>query len=140
MKAFLKSLLNPLLILLFVYAAISKLYAFTVFKQQLASHPFLTGVAPVLSFVLPAGELVAVLLLLFHRTYFRGLLFSLILLVIFTGYIGFILLHSWSNYPCSCGGIRGSMSWRTHLLFNAFFLCINLTLIYIYQKERRAVT
>jgi putative oxidoreductase len=140
MKPFLKSLLTALLILLFVYAAVSKLAAFQVFRQQLYRQAIPKGIADVLLYLLPFSELAAVALLFIQRTCFTGLMLSLALLVLFTGYVALTVFHFWDSYPCSCGGILGHMPWRVHLVFNLAFLIINIAAIRLHLEERRAVT
>ncbi|MCR8560428.1 hypothetical protein KXD93_22430 [Mucilaginibacter sp. BJC16-A38] len=140
MSTFLKSLPVSLLILLFVYAAASKLLNFGDFRGQLNSQVFSTADAGVLVYVLPAAELIVALLLLFPRTMAAGLQLSLALLVLFSGYIALALLHFWQHVPCPCGGILSRMPWPVHLALNLLFICLNITAIIIQQKERRAVT
>ena len=82
-----KHLLTALLILLYVYAASSKLLDFTAFRGQLYNQSFPHGLADVLLYVLPAAELLTAGLLYFDRTRRAGLWVSLGLLVVFTGYI-----------------------------------------------------
>jgi putative oxidoreductase len=140
MKEFLRSLPAALLILLFVYAVASKLADFAIFRIQLNRQTIPRGIAPILVYALPAGELAAVALLLFQRTALKGLYLSLLLLSIFTLYIALVVLHFWSRVPCPCGGILTHMSWTVHLAFNLLFIAINLIAIHIQLKERRAVT
>jgi putative oxidoreductase len=140
MGTFLKSLPSALLILLFVYAATSKLADFGGFRSQLSRQPFPSGVSDVLLYLLPAAEIIAALLLLSRRTSFAGLQLSLGLLILFTGYVALVLLHFWSRVPCSCGGILSHMTWKVHLFFNGGFLIINLIALCLYFKERRPVT
>jgi putative oxidoreductase len=140
MKPFLKSFFTALLILLFVYAAVSKLAAFQVFRFQLYRQAIPKNIADVLLYFLPISELSVVLLLFIQRTCFAGLLFTLALLLLFTGYIALTVLHFWNSYPCSCGGILGHMPWRVHLVFNITFLIINIAAIRLHLEERRAVT
>jgi putative oxidoreductase len=140
MKPFLKSLFTALLILLFAYAAVSKLAAFQVFRLQLSRQAIPEGVAHVLLYLLPVSELSIVLLLFIERTYYAGLQFALCLMILFTGYAALTVLHFWSSYPCSCGGILGHMGWKVHLAFNTAFLIINIAAINLHLEERRAVT
>ena len=140
MKNFFSTLPSALLILLFVYAAASKLAAFGTFRVQLHLQPVPEGVADVLLYLLPAAELIAVGLLFFKRTVLAGLELSLALLLLFTCYIALAMLHYWSRTPCACGGILSHMTWRVHLVFNSFFIALNLIAIKIHLKERGAVT
>jgi hypothetical protein len=115
-----------LLIILFIYAAVSKLLVLQDFKQQLYNQSFPHWMAGILLYTLIPVELLAVGLLSFPKTQQAGLVISSLLLAAFSGYIALILLHFWQRVPCSCGGILRQMGWGTHLLFNCFFLGIAL--------------
>lgn len=129
MKKLFSSASEALLVLLFVYAACSKLLAFDDFRGQLHNQPIPYGLAEVLWYGLPALELLAAALLLFTRTVFGGLVLSAFLLLVFSGYISLVLLGAWARVPCSCGGILNGMSWGPHLAFNLLFLAISLAAI-----------
>lgn len=137
MKALIKSSVPALLVLLFVYAAFSKLITFNDFRQQLYNQAFSHELAGFLLYFLIPAEIVTALLLCFHRTQFIGLLFSFGLLLAFTIYIALVMLHYWDRTPCSCGGILNQMGWTTHLIFNCLFLILNLVALYIRFSERR---
>jgi hypothetical protein len=137
MQTFLKSLPQSLLVLLFVYAAASKLADFGDFRGQLYNQTFPHGLADLLLYALPAAELLAVALLLFPRTQLTGLVISLDLLLLFTGYITQVLLHFWDRVPCSCGGILSHMGWGTHLAFNLVFIGLNIAAIKIHLSDKK---
>ncbi|KQR66937.1 MauE/DoxX family redox-associated membrane protein [Pedobacter sp. Leaf176] len=137
MKALIKSSVPALLVLLFVYAAFSKLITFNDFRQQLYNQAFSHELAGFLFYFLIPAEIVTALLLCFDRTQFIGLLFSSLLLLAFTTYIALVMLHYWDRTPCSCGGILNEMGWTTHLIFNCVFLILNLTALYLRISERR---
>jgi hypothetical protein len=135
MKAILKSTVPPLLVLLFVYAALSKLFTFSDFGQQLHNQSFPSWLADFLLYFLIPVEIIIALLLCFKRTMLLGLLSSSALMLAFTGYIAMVMLHFWDRVPCSCGGILNQMGWTTHLIFNSFFLILNLLALYLYTFE-----
>jgi hypothetical protein len=140
MKTFFKSIAPSLLILLFVYAAASKLINFSQFHDQLYNQAFSRRLADVLLYVVPFAELLTVGMLLIRETIFIGLLLSLLLLTLFSGYILLVLLGLWPNESCPCGGILNGMSWPIHLLFNYCFIVLNLITISAHVEERRPVT
>lgn len=104
-------------ILLFIYAAISKLMDFSKFQTQLEqvfpSHNY----AAIISYTIIILELLIAGLLCYRRTRKTGLVFSLILMIAFTCYI-FVILNFKEHIPCSCGGILEKMGWTEHLYFN----------------------
>jgi len=121
-------IISGLLILLFVYAAISKLLDYNTFKFQLGRSPYVTGIAGFVAWALPVGELIVASLLIIKRTKLFGLYASFFLMLLFTGYI-YAMLHFSYYIPCSCGGILSKMSWNQHLIFNVVFTCLALSAI-----------
>lgn len=113
--------LTLLFIFLFTYAAFSKLISYSVFKDQLTQVPFLAFAAPFLVWAVPGVELLVVVLLLWPSLRRYGILSFLGLMLVFTGYLVYTLYFS-PYTPCSCGGIISGMGWRSHILFNLFFI------------------
>lgn len=105
------------IILLFCYAAISKIMDFEKFQIQMTESPLLGAFAGFLPYVLVVSEFIIAGLLCYQKTRNTGLLGSFLLMLIFTGYIAILLLTS-KNLPCSCGGILEKMTWTQHLYFN----------------------
>jgi putative oxidoreductase len=135
MKNIFKHLPVFFLILLYVYAVTSKLGDINQFRGQLYNQTFPHALADFLLVALPAAEVLTAALLFFSRSARAGLLLSLALLSVFTAYIILVKLHFWARVPCSCGGILSQMSWTTHLVFNLFFLVLNLLAILIQKGE-----
>lgn len=112
-------------ILLFVYAALTKLLDYQKFVVQLGQSPILTDYAQVLAVVVPFIELGISLMLIFPKTRLKGLYAAFGLMVIFTTYI--VLASRFSDYvPCSCGGVLEGMTWTQHLNFNTVFVLLAL--------------
>jgi hypothetical protein len=124
-----------LLILLFSYAAVSKLLDYERFRLQLGKSPFISSYAGQLSWALPLSEIVITLFLLVNATKLLGLYGSLFILTVFTLYIAFLLKFS-SYIPCSCGGLLGFLSWKQHLVFNIVFIFISITGIVSWAKSK----
>lgn len=112
-----------LFILLFVYAAVSKLLDFNTFQSQLAQSPLLSAYAGVISLVAPVSELIIAVLLCTKRYRLWGLYAFFSLMVMFTTYI-FIILNFSSYTPCSCGGVLEKLGWTEHLIFNVVFILL----------------
>lgn len=112
-----------LYILLFVYAAVSKLLDFENFQVQLGQSPLLSAFASWVSWLVPIIELILALLLFFPKWRVIALFASFSLMVMFTAYI-FIILNYSSFVPCSCGGILEKLGWTEHLIFNVFFILL----------------
>lgn len=116
-----------LLVLLWGYAAFSKLAEYDRFVEQmlLAPVPLMKFFGPLLGWIIPAVELVLLGLLLWDRFRRMGLLFSLLLLLVFQGYI-LVMLLSGLDLPCTCGGLISKLQWKEHLIFNAVFMGVAL--------------
>ena len=146
--------ISHLLIFLFAYTAISKLNLFaysipftweefkfidiTSFREAMFKSPVLRPYVNELAYLIPLGEIVICLLLVFTRTKKAGYYLSLLALVLFTVYIIYILVAYTNNLPCVCGGVVSMMSWKQHLLFNIFFTLMTIRAIYLTNKQQRS--
>lgn len=112
-----------LCVLLFVYAAISKLMIYEYTTAQLKLAPLTANIAGFVAWAVPASELV-IAAMLCHRKWRRiGLYAFLGLMALFTVYIAQTLFFS-EFLPCSCGGAISYLSWSEHLLFNIGFMLL----------------
>ncbi|WP_053058401.1 MauE/DoxX family redox-associated membrane protein [Pedobacter sp. BMA] len=116
------NILSGLLILLWVYVALSKLSDFHAFQWQMRNQVFSRELATLISYVLPGIEMVVAALLFFESSRMAGFLVSAFMLFVFSGYILLIVLHVFPRVPCSCGGVLKSMGWNVHLWFNLAYL------------------
>jgi hypothetical protein len=116
-------IISSLLIILFIYTALSKLSSYNTFIVQLSKSPFITSYANVIAWGLPAVEILISLLLVFKRTKLIGLYASFFMMSLFTAYL-IIMLNFSYHIPCSCGGVLQNLSWNEHIVFNAFFIII----------------
>lgn len=123
MKKAIPEIVCGLLILLFVYAAMSKIFAYEEFRMQLSRAPWLTPYAVAIAWLVPAAELVISGLLAVSALRVYGLYASWMLLLLFTLYIAGMLLTQ-ANLPCSCGGVISRLSWPQHLVFNLIFMAL----------------
>lgn len=125
MKDTLSKITASLLIILFIYAGLSKLMDYEGFRFQLGRSPYVTGMAGFVAWFMPTVEIVAALSLTFQRTRLFGFYLSFFLMLLFTGYI-YAMLHYSPFLPCSCGGVLSAMSWSQHFYFNIFFVLVSL--------------
>lgn len=110
-----------LYILLFVYAAVSKLLDFENFQIQLGQSPLLSAYAGYIAWIVPAAEISIVLLLFSSKFKYEGLILAFGLMIMFTTYI-IIILNFSPFVPCSCGGVLSKLGWTEHLIFNVAFV------------------
>ncbi|AMP99815.1 hypothetical protein AY601_2941 [Pedobacter cryoconitis] len=109
---------------LLAYAAISKLVDYEKSSWEMRNQVFPIWVASILTWLIPAVELALAVLLIIQITRKKALWASLILLSLFTVYIGVVMTGVFGRVPCSCGGILKNMSYGTHLIFNLFFVLL----------------
>lgn len=124
-------------IVLFTYAAVSKVLDFQNFQIQIGQSPLLSAFAEAVSYGVIIAEIGIVLMLLIPRFKWIGLYGSFLLMVMFTAYI-FVLLNFSSFIPCSCGGILEKMTWNEHMFFNCAFVILSGIAI-VMQSESRIV-
>lgn len=126
-------------IILFTYAAVSKLINLDVFHLQLEQSPFIALFAGWLVWVVPVIQII--IALMFFSTRFRStaLFLSLILMIIFTIYI-FAVLKFAQSIPCSCGGLFPLWSWHQHLIFNIIITTIAVLGIALSNFQKRKIS
>ena len=127
-----------LLIFLFTYAAVSKLTDRPHFQAVLEQMLLIKYVAGFISFALPVTELAVCALLFMPDTRLLGLYASFGLMLVFTLYIGFMILYA-PHLPCSCGGFLQKLNWSQHLVFNLVFITLSATAIKLYHSNKNIV-
>jgi uncharacterized membrane protein YphA (DoxX/SURF4 family) len=120
--------ISYLFILLFVYAAVSKLLTYERFILQIGASPILFPYARPLAILVPAVELLVGIALVTEKFRLAGLYASFALMLIFTFYIITILQFS-EHIPCSCGGVLEFLGWRAHLFFNVGFVVLSVVAV-----------
>ena len=129
-KGVLVEVICYLFILLFVYAAVSKLTDFGKFKAQLGQSPILTDFAEIIALIIPAIEIAIAIMLIFPAMRRMALYACYYLMTLFTIYI--IAVLNFSNHvPCSCGGILEKLGWTEHIIFNLVFVILAVLGIYL---------
>jgi hypothetical protein len=131
-------LISALLLVLFIYTALSKLLDFDKFKYQIGQSPFITNISWLVIWSIPLAEIITSILLIFKRTRLAGLYLSFFLMLLFTGYV-FIMLRYSSYLPCSCGGVLSIMSWKQHFIFNGAFTGLSLAGIMLQNSTSKKV-
>ena len=132
LKQLVIEIISSLLVLLFVYAAVSKLIDYQKFSVQLGQSPLLTAFAGWVAWIVPTVEIIISIMLAIPKFRLAGLYASFSLMVMFTSYI--VAITKFSEYvPCSCGGVLQNMSWNQHLVFNLGFVLLSLTGILLYN-------
>lgn len=131
-------MVSLLIVLLFVYAAVSKLLDFETFEIQLGQSPLLSAFAAWVSWGVILIELLTACLLMFDKTRHLGLYIAFSLMVMFTAYIYIILNYS-DFVPCACGGILEKMGWTQHLWFNIIVCGLIILALFITDISKKQV-
>ena len=126
-------IISYLFIILFVYAAVSKLLDFEQFKAQIGQSSLLNAFVVYVTWGVPVIEILVSLLFFLPKLRLAGLWASFTLMVIFSTYIIFVLNFA-DSIPCSCGGVIASLSWSQHLIFNMGFMFLAILGISLIQK------
>jgi uncharacterized membrane protein YphA (DoxX/SURF4 family) len=122
-----------LYILLWTYAAISKLKDVDKFYGQVSQSPMLTPFATIAVWTIPTLEILLAVLLISGKHKRFALYASYSLMTLFCFYI--IGITEYSPYvPCSCGGILEHMTWSQHLYFNLLFCLLAAMAILTYNR------
>ena len=116
-QPFLVHAITYFFILLFFYTGVEKFMEISTFKDELTASPLLGSVAGFVAWALPITEVILAIVLFVPRWQLKALYASGILMVLFTIYVGVILLID-THISCSCGGIIENLSPRQHILFN----------------------
>jgi putative oxidoreductase len=120
-----------LLIILFVYTGIFKILTPGIMEMDLSKPEqpeIVKKLSTILAYGIPLLELLIALLLLFPKYRRIGFLSAFFLMLIFTGYVVYILYNYSKGIqrPCTCGGIFRKLSWENHLIVNILFVCTAL--------------
>ncbi|MCW3090006.1 MAG: hypothetical protein JWP81_1075 [Ferruginibacter sp.] len=127
-------IISAIILLLMLYAALSKLLQYQQFRATLSAAPVLKSFAALLAWLIPVTEIITAILLFFPSTRLRGLQAGFLLVSTFTVYLSVMVLAT-RELPCNCGGIISGMSWPQHIVFNIFFTILTGSGILVYEKR-----
>jgi len=127
-------LVSVLFIFLFTYTAVSKIVNIHNFIYTLSKSPLLSSHAVLIAWTIIVTELAIVLILLYPPWRLGGLYSSSILMLLFSLYIGYMILSS-GRLPCSCGGILKQLSWKSHFIVNISLTLLATLCLYIEHKK-----
>ena len=122
--------------ILFLYAGLSKLLDFGNAVEQVSLSPLLAPIAKPVVIGLPILEILVAIFIFIPSTRMKAFHASLALMLLFTGYVIYILCTN-DKLPCTCGGILQEMSWTEHLVFNIAFTLLALTALKVDRDQRR---
>lgn len=131
-------IISGLFILLFMYAALSKVLDFQKFNVQIGKSPLLSPFSHWIAWLIPSIEITIAILLLLKRVQLIALYASFCLMIIFSAYI--IAILNFSEYiPCSCGGILENMTWIQHFWFNILFVILSAVSVLLFPYKDKEI-
>ena len=123
-------ILSTVLIILWTYTGMDKLVRFSESRKAFLNQPMPNELEEVLALAISGIELLIALLLLFSVTRWWGYLGSLLLLSVFTTYVGLIWVGAFPRVPCNCAGILQSLGWAEHFFLNLGFMVVGIWGLY----------
>ncbi len=127
---------SVLFIVLFIYAATSKLLNIEQFKLRLERFPIISSYVDWVAWGVPMIEILIAGLFFFQKFMLSAFYASFSLMTIFTAYIILVLNFS-DSIPCSCGGVLAKMGWKEHIIFNFAFIFLALLGILLIEKSKK---
>lgn len=136
MKNSILQLIRLILIGLYSYVAFSKWFAFGRFVHDMHNQPFARWLADLLIGGLPLLELAVAALLFFSKLVVWGFRLSVVLMGVFTLYVGAVLLGIFDRIPCACGGFLSGLGWGQHLAVNLVLLGVSVAGWYLHKNRK----
>jgi hypothetical protein len=127
-----------LYITLFAYTAINKFIEIDALKITLKEYPLIGHYPVVVAWTLPISEMLVAILLFIPRFKRFGLYSSLVLMVTFTLYLGYMLAFT-PSLPCTCGGLLQELTWPQHLILNICLIILAISAIWLsksYEEQK----
>ena len=123
--SWLAQLIASVFVLVFVYAAASKLTESDRFVNVLSQSPLVKEYATFIAWSIPFLEILISFFLFLPASRLQALWASALLMFAFTLYLTYMLVFV-PKLPCSCGGILNNLSWPAHLAFNILLILLAL--------------
>lgn len=128
--------ISALLILLFVYASLSKFLDWRTFNREMAHQPLPHTLTRLLVWIVPFSEIAISVSVVFERTRLLGFYASTVLMGTFTIYTAIVLMHFLPFIPCSCGGVIKRLTWPQHLVLNLFYTGLSVVGVVLQRKKQ----
>jgi len=116
--------------MLFVFSGFEKIITHSQFERGLEKVNVIGSYAKIIGWAVPVLELLVALLIIVNKTSRFGLKLFVMLMLIFTVYIGIMLLLA-DRLPCHCNILIQQLSWSEHIIFNVAFIAIAFFAIHV---------
>lgn len=135
MKTIILRLICLALIFLFFYTATAKISNLPIFESELKNQAVPPWSVQTLIWLIPVSELITVAMIITPKFRLNGLYGSVLLMTVFTAYMGLVLLNVFERVPCSCGGVLKNMGFGVHFIFNLFFLLVSISGVWLFKSD-----
>jgi putative oxidoreductase len=135
MRKILIELIAALLVLLFVFASVSKFLDFKTFRGEVNNQPLPNELTPFLVWGIPLIEIFLSIALMFNRTRLAALYGSAVFMLLFTVYSALVLFNFFEYVPCTCGGVIKNLTWTQNFFFDLFFVALAMAGILLIKKQ-----
>jgi len=134
-KNILSEIIVFILILIWAYTFVAKVFDFETFQRQIKGAYMLSAGGNLLPYLLQIVHF-GIILLLINKSWRRmGLITSILVLILYTGYLVYVLKFA-PSIPCSCIAMFNWMNWNDQLYFNFSMLAINIIGLIIFSLNR----
>jgi hypothetical protein len=116
-QEFVLQVLTFALLSMWIYVGSKKVFTYVEFRASMIRQPFEDQHGIMLSYILPAVELATGILFIFEATKRFGFWLTLLLMLVFSGYVILALRDTWGSIPCDCI-LEFPISWKAHLWVN----------------------
>lgn len=117
MKSKFTEIISIVVLFLFMYTAINKLFDYQAFVRTLEAIPVVKHYSGVIAVSVIIAELISSFLLAIKKTRNIGLYLSACMFMGFNIYLLY-MVNNHENLPCSCGGIISYLNWNQHIILN----------------------
>ncbi|WP_143307060.1 MauE/DoxX family redox-associated membrane protein [Chitinophaga vietnamensis] len=133
-REILLTVLSTSLILMFMYAAFSKVFDWPGFTHAMEMQPVPNWSKTFLQWSVPIVEIFISIALIFSRSRLWGFYGASVVMLAFTVYVGLGIANLLPYTPCACGGVISQFTWPQHFAFNSTFLLIAVSGIIAEKK------
>lgn len=119
---------------LFAISAYAKIVDHDRFVSGMSRVEIIGQYAALIAWSVPVAETIVSLLLIYPYTHRWGLYGFTGLMIVFTLYIGSMLLWA-ERLPCYCNLIIEKLSFGQHLVFNLAFICLSIFALWLKKQK-----
>ncbi|GGF42577.1 MauE/DoxX family redox-associated membrane protein [Echinicola rosea] len=129
-----------LFLVIWTFTGLEKLINWQVSYKAFHNQPFPFSLADMLAYGIPITELLLAFALAAKPLRWWGLMGSVLLLSVFTTYVGLIWWNVFDRVPCNCAGFIEAMGWPGHFYFNSALLCLGIAALWMERVDGQMIS